>query len=406
MFDFLKKKIEKFTRQVSHKPPAAPEPLEKTFEEPEKPFQETKPTPDEREVEAPEPKTGTEPVAPETKTQLAVPEEKLIQQDTQETSEKPAEAKETPAEKTGVSRGKTFGLNTISKIKQSVFGSIKVKKEDFKDALFELELGLIESDVSMDCARQINHDIGEHLEGLEIKRGENISRRIRQEIKKVLLETMQGSEFDLIGEIKSASAGKKPVVVLFVGPNGAGKTTTIAKIAKMLKDNSTNSILCAADTFRAAAIQQLETHAKNLDIKLIKHDYGADPAAVVFDAVRSAESKKIDAVLIDTAGRQDTSHNLMQELDKIVKVSKPDFTVFVGESISGHGIINQINTFKRISNVNAVILTKLDTDVKGGTALSIFHSSHVPIAFFGTGQELFDLKKFKSGEFAENLVEE
>ncbi len=402
MFDFHKKKIEKFTRQVSHESAAAPEPLEKTSE---KPFQETKPTPDEREVEPAEPETGTEPVAPEIKTRLAVPEEKPIQQDTPETNEKTPEAEETPVKKTGEPGARTFGLNTISKIKQSVFGSIKVKKDDFKDALSELELGLIESDVSMDCARQINRDIGEHLEGLEIKRGENISSRIKQEIKKVLLETMQGSEFDLIEEIKSASAEKKPVVVLFVGPNGAGKTTTIAKIAKMLKDNSTNSILCAADTFRAAAIQQLETHAKDLDIKLIKHDYGADPAAVVFDAVRSAESKKTDAVLIDTAGRQDTSHNLMQELDKIVKVSKPDFTVFVGESISGHGIINQINTFKKISDVNAVILTKLDTDVKGGTALSIFHSSHVPIAFFGTGQELFDLKKFRSGEFAENLVE-
>ena len=287
-----------------------------------------------------------------------------------------------------------------------MFGNIKVKKDDFEDALFELELGLIESDVSLDCAQEINRKIGEHLEGLEIKRGENIQHKIKQEIKNVLLETLEGSEFDLIEEIKNASNNEKPITVLFVGPNGVGKTTTIAKIAKLLKDNSITTILCAADTFRAAAIQQLEEHSKNLNIKLIKHDYGADPAAVVFDAVKSAEAKKVNSVLIDTAGRQPTSHNLMQELEKIVKTAKPNFTVFVGESMSGHGIIDQINTFKKISNVNAVILTKLDTDVKGGTALSIYHSSKVPIAFFGTGQELNNLTKFNSYEFTKNLVGE
>ncbi|MCK4884292.1 MAG: signal recognition particle-docking protein FtsY [Candidatus Diapherotrites archaeon] len=388
MFDFFKKKIEKFTKKVSNESTSDLESIEKPADfttESKNEIKEVEPTITEidsvtQAEELQSSKTILEPTKP-------------INQDV----EKPLESDSTKSK---------FSLNTFSKIKQTMFGNIKVKKDDFEDALFELELGLIESDVSLDCAQEINRKIGEHLEGLEIKRGENIQHKIKQEIKNVLLETLEGSEFDLIEEIKNASNNEKPITVLFVGPNGVGKTTTIAKIAKLLKDNSITTILCAADTFRAAAIQQLEEHSKNLNIKLIKHDYGADPAAVVFDAVKSAEAKKVNSVLIDTAGRQPTSHNLMQELEKIVKTAKPNFTVFVGESMSGHGIIDQINTFKKISNVNAVILTKLDTDVKGGTALSIYHSSKVPIAFFGTGQELNNLTKFNSYEFTKNLVGE
>ncbi len=388
MFDFFKKKIEKFTKKVSNESTSDLESIEKPANfttESKNEIKEVEPTITEidsvtQAEELQSSKTILEPTKP-------------INQDV----EKPLESDSTKSK---------FSLNTFSKIKQTMFGNIKVKKNDFEDALFELELGLIESDVSLDCAQEINRKIGEHLEGLEIKRGENIQHKIKQEIKNVLLETLEGSEFDLIEEIKNASNNEKPITVLFVGPNGVGKTTTIAKIAKLLKDNSITTILCAADTFRAAVIQQLEEHSKNLNIKLIKHDYGADPAAVVFDAVKSAEAKKVNSVLIDTAGRQPTSHNLMQELEKIVKTAKPNFTVFVGESMSGHGIIDQINTFKKISNVNAVILTKLDTDVKGGTALSIYHSSKVPIAFFGTGQELNNLTKFNSYEFTKNLVGE
>ena len=181
---------------------------------------------------------------------------------------------------------------------------------------------------------------------------------------------------------------------MFVGINGSGKTTTIAKITSLLQENNLKTVMAAADTFRAAAIQQLQEHADRLGVKIVKHDYGADPAAVAFDAVRYAEANNVDVVLVDTAGRQHNNKNLMEEIKKIVRVANPDLKIFIGESITGNDCVEQAENFNQAVGIDGIVLTKADVDEKGGAAISISHVTKKPIIYLGTGQEYSDLKSF------------
>lgn len=186
----------------------------------------------------------------------------------------------------------------------------------------------------------------------------------------------------------------KGEVLGFLGPNGAGKTTTIAKMASLLKKNGYSSVIAASDTFRAAAIEQAVHHGAKLDVHVIKHSYGADPAAVAFDAIKHASANNSDIVLVDTAGRQETNKNLLEELRKIVRVAKPDAKLFVGESIAGHALIDQLKAFDETVGIDAVILTKIDCDAKGGNSLSIARETKVPVIFMGVGQGYDELVPF------------
>ena len=203
--------------------------------------------------------------------------------------------------------------------------------------------------------------------------------------------------------MKKIKYEEKPFVIAFFGINGSGKTTTIAKIADLLKKNKISCVLAASDTFRAASIEQLQIHADKLGIKLIKHDYGSDPAAVAFDAVKHAKAKKIDVVLIDTAGRLHNQANLMEELKKIVKVAKPNLKLFVGESIAGNDCIEQAQKFNEIIGIDGIILTKADVDEKGGAAISVSYITKKPIIYLGVGQEHSDLKEFEPNTIIESL---
>ncbi|MFN3910383.1 MAG: signal recognition particle-docking protein FtsY, partial [Candidatus Anstonellaceae archaeon] len=197
---------------------------------------------------------------------------------------------------------------------------------------------------------------------------------------------------------------QKPLKILFVGPNGAGKTTTIAKISEILTKKGYGVVISASDTFRAAAIEQLENHCQRIGVRLIKNKYGADPASVAFDAIKYAKTNNIDFVLIDTAGRQNTNINLIDEMKKIVRVSQPDLKIYVGESIAGNAVIEQVGAFKNAIGLDAAILTKLDCDAKGGTALSLTYSTKIPIIFFGTGQNYSDLKEFETEWIVERII--
>ena len=210
-------------------------------------------------------------------------------------------------------------------------------------------------------------------------------------LKEEIKETIK--HIDLIALIKEKLKEKKPCVVCFFGVNGSGKTTTIAKITHLLKKNNLSVVLAASDTFRAAAIDQLEEHAKKLGVKLIKHQYGADAAAVAFDAIKHAEAKGVDVVLIDTAGRMHSDVNLMDEMKKIVRVAKPDLKVFVGESIVGNDCVEQAKRFDQSVGIDAIILTKADVDEKGGAIVSVGKVVGKPIAFLGVGQNYDDLMK-------------
>ena len=198
---------------------------------------------------------------------------------------------------------------------------------------------------------------------------------------------------------------KKPYVILFVGVNGAGKTTTLAKLIHFFLKNGLKVTVSASDTFRAASIEQLEIHTKNLGVEIIKHNYGADPAAVAFDAIKHAKSENTDLVLIDTAGRSDINKNLIDELKKVKRVSKPDLTIFVGDALTGNDAVNQARIFDTEVGIDATILSKADVDKKGGAVLSISYITKKPILFLGTGQGYDDLIPFDKEKTANFLLD-
>jgi fused signal recognition particle receptor len=295
-------------------------------------------------------------------------------------------------------------LEEVFKEKKGFFGKIKeaitkksLSEKEFEDLFYELEFAMLENNVAIEVIEKIKLDLKKELVDSKILR-RKVKDIIEDTLKKSLNEIL-GEEINILEKIKS----KKPFIILFVGINGTGKTTSVAKFANYLKNNKLSCVLAAADTFRAAAIQQLEEHAKNLNIKIIKHDYGSDPAAVAFDAIKYAESKNIDVVLIDTAGRQHSNSNLMDELKKVAKVAKPDLKIFVGDSLTGNDCVEQSTKFNEIINIDANILTKVDVDEKGGAAISVSFITGKPIIFIGTGQKYEDFKLFEKKLVLENL---
>jgi len=287
----------------------------------------------------------------------------------------------------------------LEKIRKKVTEK-KIEEDDVKDILKEFEMSLISSDVAVEAADKIVKDLKENLVGKFLKRGE-IENIIRKSFKDSIQDILKVETFDLLEKAKS----KKPFLIVFLGFNGVGKTTTIARIGCLLKKNNLSCVFAAADSWRAAAIEQLEEHGKNLGIEVIKHKYGADPAAVIFDAVKHAKSKNVDVVLADTAGRSHANTNLMDELKKIIKVNKPDLKILVLDALTGNDIYDQCKTFNDSVGVDAMILTKADVYEKGGAALSASHTIGKPILYLGVGQNYEDLKRFDSNEIVENLLE-
>jgi len=197
---------------------------------------------------------------------------------------------------------------------------------------------------------------------------------------------------------------KRPSLFLFLGFNGSGKTTSLAKVGNYLKKKGYSCVFAAGDSFRAASIEQLEEHGKRIKIDVIKHRYGADSAAVIFDAKKHAEAKNLDVVLADTAGRSHTNRNLMDELTKVCRVNKPDLKILVIDSLVGNDAVPQAKMFNDAVGIDAVMFTKIDVNEKGGSILSVAHTLKKPILFLGTGQEYLSLKTFKPEEFIEKIL--
>jgi fused signal recognition particle receptor len=232
---------------------------------------------------------------------------------------------------------------------------------------------------------------------------------IKEAMRETLLELLETFELRslevLIKGRKVSKKGGPPFVIVFLGVNGSGKTLTIAKIAKYLQRQGFTVALACGDTFRAGAIEQLEALANCIGVKAIRHKYGADAAAVAFDAIEYAKAHGIDVVLIDTAGRMQTRKNLMKEMQKIVRIAKPDLTVFVGDALTGNDAISQAEEFSRYVPIDGAILTKMDADAKGGAAISIVQALKKPILFLGVGSNLDDLEPFDPRAFVDRLLE-
>lgn len=292
----------------------------------------------------------------------------------------------------------------LTKVKSLIVPEVTIKESDVESALEDFELQLLTADVALPVAEEIISELRKKLVGKSVKSSE-IENYILNSIYESIEGVIQQEKIDLVNEIKEYKKQTgKPYKILFIGPNGAGKTTTIAKVAHFLKKNGLKCVISASDTFRAAAIEQTIEHAKKLDIPFIKHDYGSDPAAVAFDAIKYAEAKGIDVVLIDSAGRQETNRNLIEQLKKIERVVSPNKKIFVGEGITGNALLTQVSEFNNAIKLDGVILTKLDVDAKGGTVISVKKATGVPIIFIGTGQEYDDLIPFDKDYIVKRIM--
>jgi len=274
----------------------------------------------------------------------------------------------------------------------------KISEDKFDELFWDLELALLENNVAVEVIEKIKTDLKADLVDKPIPRNE-VDSTIAHSLKKSIADLFVTPDFDLL----KAAEQKKPYVICFVGINGSGKTTTIAKITKYFQDNDKSVVLAAADTFRAAAIDQLQLHADKLGVKLIRQEYGSDPAAVAFDAVKHAKATDKDVVLIDTAGRLHSNINLMDELKKIIRVANPDIKLFIGESITGNDCIEQAQKFNEAVGIDGIVLSKADVDEKGGAAISVSYVTNKPIMFLGVGQEYEDLQKFDKDKLLKSI---
>ena len=281
----------------------------------------------------------------------------------------------------------------------------ELKPENVRPILSDFKMSLIENDVAFPVAEKICTEMEQRLDKVQVKRLEDRSKIVEKNLREVLLEIMHtNNKIDLLKSIGEKRKKGEPYTIVFVGINGTGKTTTIAKVGRFLNKHGYSAVIACSDTYRAGSIEQLEEHAKRLGIKMVKHAYGADPAAVAYDTINHAKAHGINVVLIDTAGRMQTNQNLMNELAKIKRVVKPDLTILTVDSLIGNDAVMQAEEFHKAVGIDATILTKVDADVKGGSSLSVTYVTQKPILFIGTGQTYDDLEEFDPERFVQMIL--
>ncbi len=373
MFDSLKSKLKGIFKK-------APAEIAETPEEKIEPqVQTTTPTPSTT-APAPEPSVQEQPKE-EPKKELSRKEQKKLEKESKKSASK---------------------KQPDQMLTDSFFGK-KIKEDNLEELLWELEIALLEADVALPVVEEIKEGVKKNLVDKKYSHDHTLEEIVELSIKDAVRNVLKLNEFDFDAWFEEQS---RPTAIMFVGINGTGKTTAIAKIANRLMKNGHTVVLAAGDTFRAGAIEQLSIHADKLGCKIVKHSQDADPAAVAFDAIEHAKAKMRDTVLIDTAGRMQTNNNLIDEMKKIVRVSKPALKIFVGDSLAGNDAVVQAKAFDDAIGVDAIILTKIDADSKGGAALSIAHTIGKPIAFVCNGQEYDDIVKFNADWMIDRLFSE
>jgi len=281
----------------------------------------------------------------------------------------------------------------------------ELSDKNLEDAVWQLQMVLIQNDVAVEVAEQICELTKQKLLGTRAGRLENLGKLFRQAILDSVREILTPTHpLDPIELATNKKEKGEVTTILFVGVNGTGKTTTLAKVAHLFKKNGFSVVIAAGDTFRAGSIEQLERHAERLGIRVIKQDYGADAAAIAFDAIAHAKARHIDIVLIDSAGRMQSNKNLLDEMKKIARVANPDIKLFVGDALAGNDALSQAKEFHNAIGIDGAVLTKVDADPSGGAALSITHVTGRPVVFVGIGQEYDDLEQFDPEWFAQRLV--
>ena len=296
----------------------------------------------------------------------------------------------------------------ISGLADAVVERVKtreLKEEDLEPILEEFMLNLLESDVAYDVAQRVVDRVRERLVGRRVERKAQVEEIVRRSLREVLEEVFPPSPPDVVDEvIRTCREGSGPYVIVFMGVNGTGKTTSIAKLAHLLQKRGVTPVIVAADTFRAGAQEQLETHARRLGVPIIKAKYGSDPASVAFDAIAFARRRNYCAVIVDTAGRMHTDSSLIEELRKIVRVTEPHLRILVVDSLTGNDAVEQASTFSEKVGVDGFFLTKTDADAKGGTAISVVAATGKPIIFIGTGQGYEDIRPFTLDWLVDKII--
>ena len=294
-------------------------------------------------------------------------------------------------------------LGLVKKAALAATGRTIIMESELEKPLEQLELELLQGDVEMEVAQEITDRIRERLVGDTRKQVESGEQVVQRAIADALREVIAVGQFDFEERI---AAAETPVVVVFTGVNGVGKTTSIAKMTRWLEERGYSSVIANGDTYRAGADEQIEEHADALDRKLISHEQGGDPAAVIYDAVEYAEANDVDVVLGDTAGRLPTADDLMAQLEKIDRIVDPDLTLFVGAAVAGQDATNQAEEFDDAAEIDGTVLTKADADSQGGAAISIAHVTGKPILFLGTGEAYDDLERFDPDVIVDRLLDE
>ena len=294
--------------------------------------------------------------------------------------------------KQGMSKTKTSFDEKIS----NVFKSFKKVDEDFLD---ELEEVLIMSDIGMDTSIKIMNNLRQRVKKEKIQDEEEIKQALREEIIQILSKVDRGLKLNT-----------KPSVILVVGVNGVGKTTSIGKIANRLAKDGKQVVIAAADTFRAAAVEQLEIWANRAGADIIKREEGVDPASVVYDAIKITKEKNADVLIVDTAGRLHNKKYLMDELRKIQKVIQKEMSdcdeevLLVIDGTTGQNAISQVKAFKEEADITGLVLTKLDGTAKGGVVIGIVEENYIPVKFIGVGEQIDDMEIFNPEEFARAII--
>ena len=289
----------------------------------------------------------------------------------------------------------------LEKLKYSEFSESDLRKIEE-----EFLLLLVENDVAFEVAESILHQLTSRLSQLKVPRLSDKEKTAYEELRRLLTEVFEkppqlSIEKDLE---KLADSYGRPLSVVFLGPNGHGKTTTVAKLAYRFSSKGYRVVIAAADTFRAGAIEQLRELAERAGAELVSMGYGADPAAVAYEAYMYSARRGADLLLVDTAGRMHTRKNLMEEMRKIVRVLSPRYRIFVGDALVGNDAVDQARKFFEEVGFDGSILTKFDADTKGGVALSIVYITSRPILYVGTGQRLQDLAEFDYRRYLEEIL--
>jgi fused signal recognition particle receptor len=317
-----------------------------------------------------------------------------------ETAAEPADG-DAASEEEAAAEDDDSGRGLMERAKLAATGKTVIEAEDLDGPLEELELALLSSDVEMSVAQKILTGVRENLEGETRSQVKTTGHVVEEALHDALVDVISVGQFDFDQRIADAD---KPVTIIFTGVNGVGKTTTIAKLSEYFEQRGVSSVLANGDTYRAGANEQIREHADALDRKLISHEKGSDPAAVLYDGVEYAEANDVDVVLGDTAGRLHTSNDLMDQLAKIDRVIEPDMTLFVDEAVAGQDAVNRAREFDDAAAIDGAILTKADADPQGGAAISIAHVTGKPILFLGTGQDYDDLERFDPDRIVDRLL--